>query len=63
MQKPFERKSFECPGVVIVIDVQGKIIDSTNPLEMWDKLESIDWRYVTLVDERYNLSSGWERKI
>jgi len=63
MQKPFERKSFECPGIVIVFDAQGAIIESTNPIEMWDRLQSIDWRSVTLVDDRYHLSSGWERSI
>jgi len=65
MPRDFCKKSFEIDGIVIVILGDGTVIDSKNPAEMYDliALGGVDWRVLTLIDNKWHLASGWERTL
>jgi len=63
MQVELCRKNFDIKGIAIAILGDGEVVTTYNPIELYDRLGELDWRILTLVDERWHLSSGWERTL
>ena len=61
MNATFTKTAFDVVGQVVVTMADGRVFNSAFPAAVWRWIDGKNWKSVTIWDDRFQQSYGWDR--